>query len=191
MIQEGSDLESRRTRKTGYRTDSESQLPSSLMVRSQPVSSAPANPATASAASTPFRIDNLRTDNFRTDDLRSTAISSFKRFDHPLFINIGLKIPDPAPPPPARRLTREAGQQTPQKLWPEANARDVYPCGHSQREPQTRSPATQPVMKVAREPDTMERAPSDATSDLRLGARPPIPPSKMASEPKLAKPQSA
>ncbi len=56
---------------------------------------------------------------------------------------------------------------------------------------QTRRPATQPVMKVAREPDTMERTPSDATSGLRLGARPPIPPNKMASEPKFAKPQSA
>ena len=56
---------------------------------------------------------------------------------------------------------------------------------------QTRRPATQPVMKVAREPDTMERTPSSATSERRLGARPPIPPSKMASEPKFAKPQSA
>lgn len=56
---------------------------------------------------------------------------------------------------------------------------------------QTSRPATQPVMKLASEPESIERRPSCATSERRFGASPPIPPSRMAREPKLAKPHSA
>ena len=56
---------------------------------------------------------------------------------------------------------------------------------------QSRIPAMQAVMNVAREPDRMQRMPKLATSARRSGAMPPIPPNKIAREPKVAKPHHA
>ena len=51
-------------------------------------------------------------------------------------------------------------------------------------------PATQPVIAEARVPAAIERMPSAAISPRREGAIPPMPPIRIASEPKFAKPQS-
>ena len=56
---------------------------------------------------------------------------------------------------------------------------------------QSRTPARHAVMKVVSDPPMIERTPRRATSGRRSGAMPPMPPSRIASDPKLAKPQSA
>ena len=59
------------------------------------------------------------------------------------------------------------------------------------RQGQSIKPATHAVMNVVSEPPRMERSPRLATSWRRSGAIPPIPPSRIAREPKFAKPHSA
>ena len=54
-----------------------------------------------------------------------------------------------------------------------------------------RSPAIAPLMQVAIVPETIERRPSSVISRRRSGTIAPSPPTRMPSEPKLAKPQSA
>jgi len=141
----------------------------SLMVRSQPVSSVPASPTTAIAASTQSRITLLR------HSIRRTAV------------------------PPANcdgnRSSRSPSLYQDRVGESRSGARSGGDDGADSQcvgnLPQRSRPAQQPVMKLASEPDTIERMPSSATSARRLGARPPIPPSRIASEPKFAKPHSA
>ena len=54
-----------------------------------------------------------------------------------------------------------------------------------------RSPAIAPLVQVAIVPETIERRPSSVISRRRSGTIAPSPPTRMPSEPKLAKPQSA
>ncbi len=79
--------------------------------------------------------------------------------------------------PPVRTATR-SGSVQPLIAW-------------RGRRLQSRIAATQAVMKLASEPERIARRPRLATSARRPGARPPRPPSRIASEPKFAKPQSA
>src|SRR5206468_5356191 len=52
-------------------------------------------------------------------------------------------------------------------------------------------PAIAPLMLVAIVPETIERKPSSVISRRRSGTIAPSPPTRMPSEPKFAKPQSA
>src|SRR5262249_18819894 len=106
---------------------------------------------------------------------------------------------------PVRQPLRESAQSRPEdqsdprrrsRLLPDevrgrVEAADKTRVAHFTTPSSQISPAMAAVMKDTRDPASSARNPSRARSDLRVGARPPMPPIWMPIEEKFAKPQRA